>query len=330
MTASKSTITARLSDNRAQNRLSSERFLIIGGTSKAATTSLFNYLERHPQISPSSAKETRFFLDEDYPLPSKLRYQKDGPDAYLTFYESSVNAPKGSWLLEASPDYLHSANAARMIGETLTNVRFVFILRHPVSRLVSWYRFGQAMNEIPTDLTFDEYVFSQSNKTGNSSRHPAFLALEQGRYSGYLAPYFQRFGHEAVYVSFYEELQSDPLNFVLSLCRWAGIDEAYFNDYSFAVSNKSVHVRRPFMHRAYGELKQACRHKVRNLPGLRRLLKRARLFVEPVYERLNVVNESESALSPVVRQFLSDYYKEEFINLKKLLSVDLPWKTSIE
>jgi len=44
-------------------------FLIIGGTSKAGTTSLYTYLADHPQICPSALKETRFFLDSDYPLP---------------------------------------------------------------------------------------------------------------------------------------------------------------------------------------------------------------------------------------------------------------------
>ena len=50
-----------------------ESFLIIAGASKAGTTSVFNYLANHPQICASVAKETRFFLDLDYPLPSELR-----------------------------------------------------------------------------------------------------------------------------------------------------------------------------------------------------------------------------------------------------------------
>jgi hypothetical protein len=42
--------------------LSAHRFLIIAGTSKAGTRSVFNYLAGHPQICPAE-KETRFFLD---------------------------------------------------------------------------------------------------------------------------------------------------------------------------------------------------------------------------------------------------------------------------
>ena len=53
------------------------RYLIIGGTTKAATTSLFIYLADHPSICAATYKETRFFLSSDYPLPSKYRYRED-------------------------------------------------------------------------------------------------------------------------------------------------------------------------------------------------------------------------------------------------------------
>lgn len=56
--------------------LANHRFGIIGGGSKAGTTSVFNYLADHPEICAADAKETRFFLDADYPLPSKLRYAR--------------------------------------------------------------------------------------------------------------------------------------------------------------------------------------------------------------------------------------------------------------
>ena len=64
-------------------RFSGYRFLIIGGASKAGTTSMFSYLAEHPQICASHAKETRFFLDSDYPLSSPWRCAKNGKDAYF-------------------------------------------------------------------------------------------------------------------------------------------------------------------------------------------------------------------------------------------------------
>jgi len=49
-----------------------KRFLIIAGQPKAGTTSLFDWMAQHPEITPSRLKETRFFLDPDYPLNRPL------------------------------------------------------------------------------------------------------------------------------------------------------------------------------------------------------------------------------------------------------------------
>lgn len=49
--------------------------LIIAGAPKCGTTSLFDYLIRHPDIGGSSVKETHYFMDCNYPLyNSKANY----------------------------------------------------------------------------------------------------------------------------------------------------------------------------------------------------------------------------------------------------------------
>src|SRR5947199_9809161 len=98
-------------------KFSGYRFLIIGGTSKAGTTSVFNYLAGHPEVCPAE-KETRFFLDADYPLPSKRRYQENNSETYWSLFQSG---PQENWRFEATPDYLYSANSAGAIHKTLPN-----------------------------------------------------------------------------------------------------------------------------------------------------------------------------------------------------------------
>jgi hypothetical protein len=39
------------------------KYIIIGGSTKCATTSVFAYLASHPDIASSKVKESRFFLD---------------------------------------------------------------------------------------------------------------------------------------------------------------------------------------------------------------------------------------------------------------------------
>lgn len=307
--------------------LSAHKFLIIAGTSKAGTTSVFNYLATHPQICPSNEKETRFFLDADYPLPSQKRYYKDGPFAYLSFYDYGR---EGDWKLEASPDYLYSNNTARLIRATLANVKLVLILREPVSRLLSMYKFGVKMNEIPRTMTFDEYVEVQSGDQNcsalPSSRHPAFRALDHGRYSVYLKSFLEFFGKPSIQVLFHENLSRDPLDFVQKVCRFAGIDERYFEDYSFEVSNRGVQVRASLLHDKYWRTKQRLRAGLRHAPKMRRALRLIGSHVDAVYRRMNWTESQKITMSCSTQDFVRSYYKEESARLREMLGIEVPWR----
>jgi hypothetical protein len=308
-------------------KLSAYRFLIIGGTSKAGTTSVFNYLAGHPQICPAE-KETRFFLDADYPLPSKKRYQKNGPETYLSLFDSG---PQENWRFEATPDYLYSANTPHVIHQTLASARFIFILREPVSRLLSWYRFGRKRWEIGLKMTFDEYVAVQrENQEGvpGLRRHPAFYALQHGRYSAYLRPYLEVFGKPLIHIAFYEELQCDPFVFMTSICRSMGIDEAYFQGYRFDVANKGSDVRSPFLHKAYIETEGQVRKLVRYTPALRVLLRQLRPKVDATYEKFNVTRGKKVAMSGSTKDFISSYYEEEPARLREMFGVEVPWPSN--
>jgi len=309
--------------------LSAHRFLIIAGTSKAGTTSVFSYLAGHPQIC-TAEKETRFFLDADYPLSSEKRYQKNGPETYLSLFASG---PPDNWRLEATPDYLYSANTPHFIRQSLANVRFVFILREPISRLLSWYRFARKRSVIPHDMTFDDYVCTQrdnSTRRARPGRHPAFYALEQGRYSVYLRPYLELFGESSVHVSFYEDLRRGALAFIVPICRWLGINEAYFRDFRFDIINKGSDVRSRYLHKAYLKSTQRARHLLRQTPKLRLLLRQIRPGVDAMYGKMNLAKGKELTMSAATKEFLLSYYQEESTRLGELLKVDVPWLSNPE
>ena len=128
--------------SRKSNVLAEHRYLIIGGATKAGTTSLYFYLADHPEICASNLKETRFFLDAEYPLPAKYRLE-DGLDKYEKYFN---HCQKQSLRLEATPDYLYSPDTPQKIKHSLPNVKMFFILREPIDRLTSWYRFAKVNN----------------------------------------------------------------------------------------------------------------------------------------------------------------------------------------
>jgi hypothetical protein len=283
-------------------------FLIIAGTSKAATTSLFGYLANHPQICPSHAKETRFFLDMNYPLQSQFRYE-GGIFKYFDYFTcKNVEQIR----LEASPDYLYSSNTAYKINSMLPNVSLLFVLREPISRLISWFKFGKLIRKIPEHMTFEEYVNCQLKTTDKSQKlyqHPAFMALKQGRYSMYLECYLDFFNKKRIYICFYEDFLSDSISFLKSICKFAQIDEEFFDGYRFETMRFIPHLR-------------ICVYDYKNI---RKLMKRIRYFIEPVYDKINIKNNKDIKIPEPIMSFLKNYYAGEANRIKDLFSVKPPW-----
>lgn len=99
--------------------------LIIIGTQKAATTSLFATLAQHPALTPSRTKEVHF-ADRNWAR---------GPDWYGRCF------PKAALTFEATPNYLFFPHSALRIVEVVPKARLVAVLRDPVERACSHYHY---------------------------------------------------------------------------------------------------------------------------------------------------------------------------------------------
>lgn len=100
-------------------------FLIVGAQ-KAGTTSLYNCLKQHPQVSAAHKKEIHYFS----------QYYDKGFDWYLDHFPER---PPGILSGEASPFYLFHPHSANRIASQLPSVKIIIILRNPVERAISHY-----------------------------------------------------------------------------------------------------------------------------------------------------------------------------------------------
>lgn len=105
-------------------------FLIIGAM-KAASTTLFRWLEEHPDVRMPASKEPNFFAVEDRWARGTEWYSSLFPQdtAYLTG-EASVRY--------SDPDL--APTAARRIQDLLPDVRLVYVHRNPAARARSHFR----------------------------------------------------------------------------------------------------------------------------------------------------------------------------------------------
>jgi hypothetical protein len=292
-------------------------YLLVAGTIKGGTTSLYRYLADHPEICASSVKETRFFLDRSHPLPAQYRFE-DGLDKY----ESYFGHCQDRWLrMEATPHYLYHAEAVPRIAQSLPQVRLVFSLRDPITRLVSVYRFLRQNNTISADMTFTQYVTTQLDAP-DPTAPPYMQAVARGCYTRYLQPYIAAFGHERICLIRFEDLKQTPEQTVGEICTFAGIDPHFYAGYDFQIYHQTQTMKTPGLHARYLHIRQRVRATVYDKPYLSQLMRSLQRYVEPLYLRLNKGADEQFDFPENLRARLLEYYQQEYEALRPVRQRD--------
>lgn len=164
-------------------------FIIIGAA-KSGTTTLYQYLCRHPQVYMCRLKEPDFFsIDRNYAR---------GLDWYYSlFKEAKHNQICGEASTTYSRLHQHPTTVER-IAKTVPNVKLIYIMRHPVDRAYSFYRHRQKgslhKQEYAVSNTFEETIKKQSE------------FIDSSHYYYQIRQYLQFFPREAFLFLLMEDL----------------------------------------------------------------------------------------------------------------------------
>jgi hypothetical protein len=116
--------------------------LFVIGAAKAGTTSLHYYLDQHPQVQMSTVKEPNFFSGppngNNYPLgrvETLAEYERLFDDRFQVRGEASVGYS----------NYPRRQGVPAAIKELVRQPKFVYMVRDPVTRIVSQYQYRVAM-----------------------------------------------------------------------------------------------------------------------------------------------------------------------------------------
>ena len=295
-------------------------FVIIGGATRAGSTSLYQYLASHRAICVSSLKETRFFLDEDYPVPVRFRSGKDPRERYFGLFREYGR----KICVEATPDYLYSPGTPKRVKDSLGNVKWIFILREPIERLISWFHFGKQTGLLTSRISFEEFVTCQLDGASQLRSQQVFRTLEQGRYSEYLRQYYDVFGKNNVLSLSFDLLTNQPLEMMTMVCRFIGIESASYQDYEFLPINASYSFGNAGFQKLYSLLFHSTASTnlylhVFDKVSLRKMFHFLRVSViEPAYFRLNRNGKEKLSISPELRKQLEDYYAGELERLEEV------------
>ena len=162
---------------------------------------MFHELSRHPDIYPSVVKEPFYF--RPYINGKELAPLED----YLSNFKGSTDE---LYRMEGSPTYIYGAErAAKVIAETLGQVKSIISIRNPVDQLFSLYKHHLRFMKIPKDQTFQQFVDSKDD-------------FSRQFYDIHLQAWFETFGDDVKCV-FFDDLVRTPENVLHDITDWLGL-----------------------------------------------------------------------------------------------------------
>jgi hypothetical protein len=271
--------------------------LFVVGAARAGTTSLWRYLDRHPEIWMAPIKEPNFFSAVRRPLNADVHDEA----TYLRLFAPGA----GSRLRgEASPSYLWSEAVPDRIKRVSPQARILVSLRDPVERTHSgyWHCVGLGME----DRAFPEAIRGELEEPRNRFVVSSFYAEAVGRY-------LQAFSG-AVHVLFLEELARDPLGEMRRVFDFLGVDAAVADRLDLEAHNSHALPRS----RLAGL--------VHNSPRVRAAARAfAPLGLRLRLQRLLVKRPPRSAMESGMETFLTELFAVDVEQLRTLLGRDVPW-----
>lgn len=204
-------------------------FIIIG-TQKGGTTSLYQYIMKHPQILPPLEKEIRFF---DYQYHKGLRWYKGHFPTLLSEKIKGLTSRETIHSGEASPNYLFDPRPPDRIKKIIPHVKLIVLLRNPVDRAYSSYQ--MAFRRGREKLSFAKAIEVESRRlTGElqkikmddryiSMNRQWYSYLARGRYIEQIEPWLQNFPREQLLILESGQFFRNPMKVVAEAQQFLGV-----------------------------------------------------------------------------------------------------------
>ncbi len=206
-------------------------FLIIGAQ-KSGTTSLYHYLDEHPEVFMSRKKEPHFFSFEGREPKFKERSDKkkniiNTIEAYEQLFDGVTNEKA---IGEASPSYLYEEQAAERIHTRIPDAKLIAILRDPVDRAYSHFLHAVRSGREPMD-GFVQALDDEEKRRAEGWGNP-YDYQRKGFYGAQLTRFLEYFPREQLLVFLFEDLSDDPRKLVRQMYDFIGVDADFTPDLS--------------------------------------------------------------------------------------------------
>ena len=222
----------------ARLTLPGPNFFIVGAA-KCGTTSLHDYLSRHPDVFMSRLKEPHFFArDFDIPADWCVRDRQ----RYLDLF---ADAKQRRRVGEASVWYIYSRTAAAELREFRPDARIIIMLRDPIDTMYSLH--GQFLWNCNDDILDFEQALAAEADLARGLRIPAeahmpraLLYSQVVDFAPQVQRYFAAFGRENVMVILFDDFTRDTAGVYRRVLEFLGLDATFQPDFRVVNAAKPI------------------------------------------------------------------------------------------
>ena len=210
--------------------------LVVPGFPKSGTSSLHNYLDQHPDVCMSSPKEPHYFAVTD-------KWSQG-----VHYHNSLFNhcSQQQRYYGESSTLYCICEESAVRIKQHLHAPRIILLLRDPVDRLVSHYKWlfklGLETRPIIEAVEVRGSGFNPDCPIPGSGNYMSYVSFSS--YSRYVPMWISLFKEDNVKIVISERLFKSPLGVVNECLEFLGLSS--LSDISNTTLNKTNDARQVF------------------------------------------------------------------------------------
>lgn len=265
------------------------------GAHRCATTWLYEMLKQHPQICMAKHRKEVHFFD---------LYYNRGVGWYSSLWDCDEKE-RG----EIDPNYLYKEECAERIYNVLPDVKLILILRNPVERAISHYKFYKINRAY--DKGFSDLIEEKKD------------VLERGLYLSQIKRYLEYFSRKQMRILIFEDIKNYPLELVQKTYSFLGVSAGFVPSGLKQKKNFSFTYQHP---RFYSFLRATAGWLYDNQLVLMLDLARS-LGVKKIFRQ----KKMKTDVSEKEKSFLKKFYKNEAKELSRFLGRDLTkeWKIKL-
>jgi hypothetical protein len=188
---------------------------LVAGAQKSGTSALDAYLRDHPELCFPSEKELHFF-DKD-------RLFASGAVDYAAYHAQFDPRPPQRLLGESTPAYLYWPQAVERIARYNPAMRFIIVLRNPITRAYSHWNYERLVGREPLAFLEALRAYPQRERTLPPQRAKRFAYVDRGCYAGQLRRLWAHFPAEQTVLFKTEELLEQPAAVLERIAGFLGI-----------------------------------------------------------------------------------------------------------